>query len=71
MTRLDGKAYTTRQTGDGLIASAVASVCNDAGGALWCQGCQAAHGAWNATCPRCGRALVALTRPSRIKREAA
>ena len=71
MTRLDGKAYTTRQTGDGLIASAVASVCNDAGGALWCRGCLACHGAWHEHCPRCGRALVALPRLSRIKWEAA
>jgi predicted amidophosphoribosyltransferase len=69
--RLDGKGHSIRRAGEGLIARVVADVCNDAGGVRWCPGCQAAHGAWNAACPRCGRALVALPRLSRIKREAA
>lgn len=71
MTRNNGKANANRQTGEGLIAGAAASVCNDAGGARWCPGCQAAHGSWNASCPRRGLALVALSRPSGTKLEAA
>ena len=71
MNRIDGKAKTTRNRGLGALASGVAAVCNDAGGARWCSMCLACHGAWNESCPRCGRALVALPRLSRIKREAA
>ena len=63
--------YDTSRRGLGAIASSVAAVVNDAGGARWCPGCQACHGAWNERCPRCGRALVALPRLSRIKRDAA
>ena len=70
-TRNEGKGNSPRQTGEGIVASAIADVCNDAGGALWCPRCLAAHGAWNASCPRYGRVLVALPRLSRIKREAA
>ena len=69
--RNDGKGHAPRQRGEVIIASAIADVCNDAGGALWCPRCLAAHGAWNDACPRCGRVLVALPRLSRIKREAA
>ena len=69
--RNNGKGNSTRQTGEGIVASAAADVCNDAGGALWCRGCLAAHGAWNAACPRCGRVLVALPMLSRIKEQAA
>ena len=71
MSRTDGKANALRQTGDGLVAALVADVCNDAGGVRWCPRCLAAHGAWNAACPRCGHALVALPRISRVKRPAA
>jgi DNA-directed RNA polymerase subunit RPC12/RpoP len=71
VNRLDGKAKSVAARGIGQMATAVAAICQGAGGARWCSGCLAAHGAWNAACPRCGRALVVLERPSGIKREAA
>jgi uncharacterized paraquat-inducible protein A len=71
MNRRDGKAKDTSNRGLGALAAHVAEVVNDAGGVRWCPRCLAAHGAWNAACPRCGHALVALQRPFRIKREAA
>jgi predicted amidophosphoribosyltransferase len=71
MNRLDGKAKDTSSRGLGALASSVAAAVNDAGGARWCPGCQAAHGAWNEACPRCGRVLVALPRLSKIKEKAA
>jgi hypothetical protein len=71
MSRLDGKANDSSGRGMGTLASVAADVCNDAGGSRWCSGCLAAHGAWNAACPRCWRALEAIPRLSRIKREAA
>ena len=71
MNRLDGKAKDTSNRGLGALAAHVAAVCNDAGGVKWCPRCQAAHGAWNAACPRCGSALVALPRISKIKMDAA
>ena len=64
-------SYDTTNRGLGELAKAASAVCNDAGGARWCPRCLAAHGAWHASCPSCGRVLVALPRLSRIKREAA
>jgi hypothetical protein len=71
MTRHDGKARDTSNRGMGAMASGVAAVVNDAGGAIWCSRCCACHGAWHERCPSCGRALVALPRLSRIKEQAA
>jgi hypothetical protein len=71
MNRLDGKAKDTSNRGLGAMAAHVAEVVNDAGGVRWCPRCLAAHGAWNAAYPRCGHALVALPRISRVKRPAA
>ena len=56
----------------GAIAIVAADVCNDAGGVRWCRRCRSAHGAWHASCPRCGGVLVAVPRTGRrVKTEAA